>query len=228
MIGGKLKSASARARTANADRSVRERILSAAFAAFRELGYGGASTLEIATRAKASKRELYALFDGKHEMLTACIAEHAKRIRPSLTLPEACDRASLAVTLATYGAATLRSVCEPGVLAVYRLAIGESERSPEIAKVLDSAGREASYTALVEFLSKAKARGLFADGDSSAMAATFSGLLWGNLLIRLLLRVTPVPTPAEMERRAQEASRALLTLYPPPGREESSPAPPVE
>jgi AcrR family transcriptional regulator len=213
MIARKLKSEPAH--SASADRSVRERILSAAFAAFRELGYGGASTLEIATRARASKRELYALFDGKHEMLTACIAEHAKQIRPPLKLPEAGDRASLAVTLATYGAATLRGVCEPRVLAVYRLAIGESERSPGIAKILDSAGREANYAALVEFLSKAKARGLFTDGDTAAMAATFSGLLWGNLLIRLLLRVTPVPTLAEMERRAQEASRTLLALYPP-------------
>jgi Bacterial regulatory proteins, tetR family len=35
--------------------SVRERILSAAFAAVMERGYSGASTLEIATRAKVSK-----------------------------------------------------------------------------------------------------------------------------------------------------------------------------
>jgi Bacterial regulatory proteins, tetR family len=34
---------------------VRERILSAAFGAFMERGYSGASTLEIATRAKVSK-----------------------------------------------------------------------------------------------------------------------------------------------------------------------------
>src|SRR5215469_8391229 len=40
--------------------AVRERILEAAFAAFMKSGYAAASTLEIATRARVSKRELYA------------------------------------------------------------------------------------------------------------------------------------------------------------------------
>jgi AcrR family transcriptional regulator len=39
--------------------AVRERILKAAFAAFKKSGYATASTLEIATRARVSKRELY-------------------------------------------------------------------------------------------------------------------------------------------------------------------------
>jgi len=39
---------------------VRARILEAAFAAFMEKGYATTSTLEIATRARVSKRELYA------------------------------------------------------------------------------------------------------------------------------------------------------------------------
>jgi AcrR family transcriptional regulator len=38
--------------------AVRERILEAAFAAFMKSGYAMTSTLEIATRARVSKREL--------------------------------------------------------------------------------------------------------------------------------------------------------------------------
>ena len=131
-----------------------------------------------------------------------------------MDLPPASDREHLAAILTNFGAAILRGVCEPGVLAVYRLAIGESERSPQIARALDSAGREANFVTLVTFLSTAKARGLFADHDPNVIAASFLGLLWGNLLIRLLMRVTSVPTVAEMERRASEASHALLALYP--------------
>ena len=41
---------------------VRARILDAAFAAFLKSGYAATSTLEIATRARVSKRELYALW----------------------------------------------------------------------------------------------------------------------------------------------------------------------
>ena len=59
----------------------RERILYAAMEAFMELGYAEASTLEIATRAQVSKRELYALFGNKQAMLAACIADRVGRMR---------------------------------------------------------------------------------------------------------------------------------------------------
>src|SRR5262249_40956604 len=54
---------------------VRERILEAAFATFMEHGYASTSTLDIATRARVSKRELYARVGNKQEMLVACITE---------------------------------------------------------------------------------------------------------------------------------------------------------
>ena len=56
----------------NADEDpVRRRILDAAFSAFMEEGYAATSTLKIATRARVSKRELYALVGNKQEMLVA-------------------------------------------------------------------------------------------------------------------------------------------------------------
>jgi AcrR family transcriptional regulator len=57
-----------------AEGAVRERILEAAFEAFMKSGYAAASTLEIASRARVSKRELYALVGNKQQMLIACIA----------------------------------------------------------------------------------------------------------------------------------------------------------
>ena len=69
--------------------AVRERILEAAFAAFMKSGYATASTLEIATRARVSKRELYALVGNKQEMLIACINERAKRFDAPSDLPVA-------------------------------------------------------------------------------------------------------------------------------------------
>jgi len=44
----------------SAETPVQERILGAAFKSFTEDGYAGTSTLEIARRAKVSKRDLYA------------------------------------------------------------------------------------------------------------------------------------------------------------------------
>src|ERR1700743_1331601 len=69
--------------------TVRGRILEAAFTAFTGRGFAETSTLEIATRARVSKRELYALFGSQQEMLIACISARARRLRTPADLAEA-------------------------------------------------------------------------------------------------------------------------------------------
>src|ERR1700733_11999694 len=81
----------------------RERILEAAFRAFKKNGYATISTLEIATRARVSKRELYALVGNKKEMLIACISERAKRLDVPAGLPVLRDRETLEKVLASFG-----------------------------------------------------------------------------------------------------------------------------
>jgi AcrR family transcriptional regulator len=65
--------------------SIRDRILSAAFQSLKDNGFSGTSTLEIATKAHVSKRELYTLFSSKDEILLACIAERASAISGSVS-----------------------------------------------------------------------------------------------------------------------------------------------
>ena len=96
--------------------AVRKRILEAAFAAFMKNGYAAASTLEIATCARVSKRELYALVGNKQKMLTACIRERAKRLEVSTDLPVLCDRETLAQVLASFGTKLVREVSDPTVI----------------------------------------------------------------------------------------------------------------
>src|SRR5690242_20952438 len=90
------------------DAAVRERILDAAFAAFMKSGYAMTSTLEIATRARVSKRELYALVGNKQEMLVACISERAKRLVVPADLPVLRDRETLEQVLASFGTKLVR------------------------------------------------------------------------------------------------------------------------
>ena len=207
------KSVRLRAPDVHADDPMRMRVMGAAFSAFMERGFEGASTLEIATRAKVSKRELYALFASKQAMLSACIAERTKLMRLPLELTAPQDVDALAGTLATFGAAVLRVICHPAALAVYRLAIAEADRSPEVARTLDAAGREANHRELAELLAYAQAHDLLGAGDVRAMAEQFLALLTGGLLPRLLLRLIEPPGAAEIERRAQAATEALLALY---------------
>src|SRR5216684_3455898 len=168
---------------------VRERILEAAFAAFMKSGYATTTTLEIATRARVSKRELYALVGNKQEMLIACISERAKRLDVPADLPVLRDRETLAQVLASFGTKFVREISDPTVIAVYRLAIAEAVQAPEVARALDSRGREASRAALREIMARAQASGLLT-GRPAELAEQFAGLLWRDLMVSLLLGVT--------------------------------------
>jgi AcrR family transcriptional regulator len=192
---------------------VRERILEAAFTAFREKGYATTSTLEIATRARVSKRELYAVVGNKQEMLMACISQRAQRLVVPADLPVVRDRETLAQVLAAFGTKLLREVSDPTVIAVFRLAIAEAVQAPEVGQALNSIGREASRAALRTIMAKAKASGLLS-GSPAELAEQFVGLLWGDLMISLLLGVAERPNPRDIARRARDAAAAFLQLHP--------------
>src|SRR5215475_4604272 len=179
MTGKKAVTTPAQPRAKEADNSTRKRVLATAFAVFRKRGFSGASTLEIATRAKVSKRDLYALFGSKHAMLTACIRERASRMRQPLELapPLPNSKETVAATLVELGTSILHVACHPDVLAVHRLAIAESDRAPAIARTLDSSGREANHVALAAWLAKAQAQSLIGAGDPAAMTTQFLAVL---------------------------------------------------
>jgi AcrR family transcriptional regulator len=195
--------------------AVRERILEAAFAAFMESGYAAASTLEIATRARVSKRELYALVGNKQEMLIACISERAKRLEVPADLPVLRDRETLAQVLTSFGTKFVREVSDPTVIAVFRLAIAEAVQAPEVARTLNSIGRETSRAALRKIMAEAQASRLLT-GRPAELAAQFTGLLWRDLLVSLLLGVAKRPNPREIAGRARAAAAAFLQLHPLP------------
>jgi AcrR family transcriptional regulator len=195
--------------------ALRGRILDAAFAAFTTNGYAATTTLEIATRARVSKRELYALVGNKEEMLVACITERARRLHMPADLPSLADRETLARVLASYGARVLTEITDPTVVAGFRLAIAEAARAPEVARALDAVAREARREALRDVMARARAAGLL-EGRPDELAAQFADLLMGDVMFGQLLAVAPRPTDREIAARARGAAAAFLQLHPAP------------
>lgn len=195
-----------------AETAMRARIIGAAFHAFMEKGYAGTSTLEIATRAKISKRDLYTNFPNKQAILVACIANRATRMRLPPDLPAPRSREMLGSILTTFGATVVREVCQPEVIAMFRLAISEAERSPDVAETLN-ASRSVNRSALAGLLLQAQAAGILGDGAPEHMMEQFFALLWGDLMVGRLLGVTASPKPAEIDSRAQAATEAFLKLH---------------
>jgi AcrR family transcriptional regulator len=201
-----------RAQAKAVSNSIRDRALDAAFSLFRENGFSSTSMLDIVTRARISKRDLYALFDNKHAVLAACISEHTEQMRRPLntmiSVPETRD--ALTTLLVEFGVSALKTMCHRDALTVFRLAIAESDRAPEIARTLDSSAREANIKALTELIRKAQSQGLIAAGDPAVLVAGFFSALAGDLLIRLLMRVREAPAEREIMARARAATETLL------------------
>jgi len=192
----------------------RRAILCAAFDVLMEQGYTGASTLEIATRAKVSKRELYAEFGNKAGILEALIATTATRMQAPLALPDATDRTSLAAILIRYGVAALTELTHPAVLAINRLAVAEAGGKSEVGQILDRSGREPNRLALGRLIGRAQEEGFLGKGDADRISGQFFSLLFGDVPVRLMMGVIDPPDATEIRRRAEAAVDAVLRLYP--------------
>ena len=191
----------------------RGRILSAAMETFREHGFAAATTLEIATRARVSKRELYALVGNKEEMLATCIAERGRRMRLPADFPETTDLATLRAALLVFAKTMLREITDTGVLEVMRLGIAEAKRSPAVARSIAAMGRAPATAAFEALVKPAQRAGVLDSRDGAGMKGTFQGLLWGDLLIWILLGLEEAPTPKEIDKRAEAVVAAFLDIY---------------
>ncbi len=189
-------------------------ILAAAFEVLMERGYAGASTLEIARRARVSKRELYAEFGSKHGILQALIASSADRMQTPLTPAEIGDRPAFTAALTAYGVAALGTLTSPVVLATNRLAIAEAPAVGELGRILDESGRQPNRRALIALMSRAQAAGFLGPGDPDRISGEFFSLLVGDIILWLLMGVSPPPGADEIQRRAERAAEALLILHP--------------
>ena len=192
---------------------MRKRILGAAFKLFVAKGYAGTSTLEIATRAKVSKRDLYASVGNKQAILVACITGRTStmQLRPELPVPR--SRPELASILNAYATRLMAEVSHPTVIATFRLAISEATRSPEIAQALEATGRQPSRDALTHLFASAQSARVIGGRNPSHMATQYLGLLWEGLMVSLLLGVASTPKEDEIRRRAGSATRAFLQLH---------------
>jgi len=99
-------------------------------------------------------------------------------------------------------------------MAVFRLAIVESQRAPEVAATLETV-RRSIRTTLHNILVQAQSSGLIGATDPTEMAGNYLALLWGDLMVSILLRVREAPGATEIERQVKKVTEDFLRLYAP-------------
>lgn len=149
------------------DAERRARIVAAAEKLFIQKGYGGTSTMEIASVCKISKQTLYRIFPGKLELFAAVIDAHRSRM---LDLGDGHDELPLDEALASIFMIDIDQRAYRVRAAFLRAVNMESMQYPKLREVLRRHGGGKSRALLREWLDRqCRIRGLvIADTGSAA------------------------------------------------------------
>jgi AcrR family transcriptional regulator len=192
------------------DQGRREAILEAARAVLGERGYHRATTLEIAARAKTSKRALYALFGSKRGIMEAMISERVREMRRPLDLQPPTSRDAFFAILQRFGVTFMAELLKPRTVTIYRLAITESVHSAELGAALYQAGRLAVTDTVAGLFAEAVARKWVVFADVQEVVGAYMYTLMGDVLMRMLLGIERTPRRSELRKRAELAIHVVL------------------
>lgn len=164
------------------DSERRRRILEGAHEAFVELGFARTTTAVVATRAKVSKRALYALFENKMELFAEVVREQQHLI---LDLPRPADEAlPLLDTLIRIFRLDIDDAAEQRREAVLNLIARESIQFPELSDYLYEHEVIRSRDALIEWLQSETQRKRIVLDDPMVLAGMLMDIVFGALLPR--------------------------------------------
>src|SRR5690606_34675757 len=103
----------------------------------------------------------------------------------------------------------------PSPLALDRLIVAESARSPELGEPICAVGAGRMLTRLADCLAWEPRNGRLAVRAPEMAAEQLIGMWAGRIELRALLGAGPMPDEAELRRRADHAVASFLALYAP-------------
>jgi AcrR family transcriptional regulator len=188
----------------------RQLLLDAAEAVFVESGYSSASMDDIARRAGMSKKTLYRLFETKESLFAAVIAARRALLNPAIDDGDCPDVATARDILRRYLLRIARFVLAPRQAALYRLAIAESQRTPEIAHAFHREGPIKARASLISWLALQEERGTLNVPDPASAASMLFSMVISDPQMRLLIGELRKPDDALIEQRVERAVELFL------------------
>jgi AcrR family transcriptional regulator len=192
-----------------------EEILRAAFAVFTEKGFHGATMLDVASRARASKTTLYNRFEGKEVLFQALTAWGTRQGTEALDAIVRDETLDPLTALHRFAARMLWQMMQPEKLALFRIAMAEGGRMPEIGRIFSSFTRDHGFKLGLIIAKRLVEQGLIEIGDPEEYGHSFIGLLQGELFTRALIGAIPPPSAREIERHAHRAMTRLVQAFAP-------------
>jgi AcrR family transcriptional regulator len=185
-------------------------MLQAAAEVFLEQGYEGARLEQIISRSGGSLSTLYAEFKGKEGLFAALINEICERMVCALPALDVSPAAPADEVLLSFGLAYMRLLLEPVSLALYRIAMSEGVRRPELSHAIYEAGPGAAAHRLSEYLERQHAIGALDIVDPGLSARHFLEIVKGDLHLRALLGLGTLPSGEEVRECVASAVCTFL------------------
>ena len=189
--------------------SRREALLQAAAEVFFEQGYAATSIDAIIERAGGSKRNIYNEFGNKEGLFSAIVTENADKVLSTLAFEEIQGR-DLRETLTVFGQHLMRGYMSPTLIGIYRMAVTEANRFPDLVRLFYEQGPGRATSQLAEVLKIAKETGEIRADDCQRLAGHFVGMIRDNLHLQVILGLRRPPSDKEM--RAAVASAVEIFL----------------
>ncbi len=192
----------------------REAILDVAAAAFLEHGYGGTTMSAIASALGGSKGTLWSYFPCK-ELLFAAVLDRATadfREQLGLTLSEG---EAVETALGKFCAMYLDKLYSPPAIALYRLVISGSRRSPAVGRIFYERAPLPTLELISRYIECAMKRGALRRADPFHAAQTLFALCTARSHQRLLAGVCPVLSEDDVAAEAEAALDLFMRAYGP-------------
>jgi TetR/AcrR family transcriptional repressor of mexJK operon len=192
----------------------RRQVLEAAVELFMAHGYANVSMDAVARAAGVSKATLYAYHASKAALFASIVGDACRRnTLVAENFPEAVS--DIDAALRAVGGRLLRFLLQPRTLAVYRVAVAESARVPELGAAFWAAGPQAFLDRFALWLAAQSAAGHLHVPDPGVAAEQFSALLRGSLFMRVTLALPPAPTDADIDATVAAAVDTFMRAFRP-------------
>jgi AcrR family transcriptional regulator len=188
----------------------RDRLVAAAEHVFVEMGYGAASMDDIARRAGMSKKTIYQVFETKQELFAAVIDSRKAALAAMIEGEGSDELRRPEEVLRRFLQQIARFVLAPRQAALYRLAVAESQRAPELANAFHREGSTKACSALMQWLASQHERGILHVPDSASAAKTLFYMAIAELQMRLLIGDCQEPDESMIDERVDYAVRLFL------------------
>ena len=192
-----------------------EEILRAAFDVFTEKGFHGATMLDVASRARASKATLYARYPSKEALFEALMAWATRQGTDALDAIAADETLDPLTALHRLAAQLLALMLQPKKLALFRIAVAEGNRLSAVGRTYSAFTRDHGMERVRAIVTRLLKQGLIEIDDRAEFGHSFIGLLQGELFTRALLGTIPSPGREEIDRQARRAVTRLMRAYAP-------------